>query len=64
MSCVPLIVFALPPRVLLSHVLLQEGADWNAAEKSLRDVLAISPDHAETTHNLAILQRQQGVAAQ
>ena len=32
---------ALWPRVLLSHALLQEGRDWPAAERALRDVLDI-----------------------
>jgi tetratricopeptide (TPR) repeat protein len=47
---------ALLPRVVLSHVLLQEGRDLAAAEQALRDVLAIRPDHAEARRNLAILQ--------
>jgi Tfp pilus assembly protein PilF len=46
---------ALRPRVLLSRVLLQEGRDLAAAEKALRDVLAMDPNHAEAKHNLAIL---------
>jgi GT2 family glycosyltransferase/tetratricopeptide (TPR) repeat protein len=48
------------PRVLLSHVLLQEGRDWAAAERALRDLLALDPDNAEARHNLAVLLRQQG----
>jgi tetratricopeptide (TPR) repeat protein len=55
---------ALAPRIFLSHALLQEGQDWPAAEKALRDVLSVVPDHAETKRNLAILLRQQGVTAQ
>jgi tetratricopeptide (TPR) repeat protein len=50
----------LGPRVLLSHVLLQEGRDWEAAERALRDILAHAPDHAEARHNLAVLLRQTG----
>jgi FkbM family methyltransferase len=51
---------ALPPRVLLSHVLLQAGADVGAAERALRDVLALAPDHAEARQNLAVLLRRRG----
>src|SRR5262249_43924835 len=35
---------ALRPRELLSHVWLQEGQDWAAAERALRDVLALDPE--------------------
>jgi tetratricopeptide (TPR) repeat protein len=45
------------PRVVLSHVLLQEGQDWVAAERSLCDVLALEPGHAEARRNLAVLRR-------
>jgi glycosyltransferase involved in cell wall biosynthesis/Flp pilus assembly protein TadD len=48
----------LVPRVLLSHALLQEGADFDAAEQALRDVLDLCPDHAEATSNLAVLVQQ------
>jgi hypothetical protein len=51
---------ALGPRVLLSQVLLQEGRDWEAAERALRDVLSIDPHHAETKHNLSVLLRHLG----
>lgn len=51
---------ALGPRVLLSQVLLQEGRDWVAAERALRDVLEIDPNHAETRHNLRVLLRRLG----
>jgi glycosyltransferase involved in cell wall biosynthesis/Tfp pilus assembly protein PilF len=52
---------ALPLRVLLSHVLLQEGRDLPAAEAALRAVLEQDPSNAEARHNLALLlgQRQQ-----
>src|SRR5437899_3246178 len=53
---------ALWPRVVLSHVLLQEGRDWVAAEQALRDILARDPAHAEARRNLALLQQQQGCA--
>jgi glycosyltransferase involved in cell wall biosynthesis len=46
---------ALAPRVALSHAWLQEGHDPAAAERALRDVLALDPDHAEARHNLAVL---------
>jgi glycosyltransferase involved in cell wall biosynthesis/Flp pilus assembly protein TadD len=46
---------ALEPRVVLSHVLLQEGRDPDAAEQALRDVLALDPQHAEARSNLSVL---------
>ncbi len=46
---------ALKPRVILSHILLQEGRDPHAAESALRAILAIDPAHAEARHNLAVL---------
>ncbi|WP_162669890.1 glycosyltransferase [Gemmata massiliana] len=46
---------AIAPRVLLSHVLLREGTDLPAAERALRDVLALDPNHLEAQHNLGIL---------
>jgi tetratricopeptide (TPR) repeat protein len=51
------------PRVILTHVLLQEGRDWAGAERALRDVLALDPGHAEARQNLDLLVRQQGRAA-
>jgi hypothetical protein len=51
---------AVGPRLALARVLLQEGADAAAAERALRDVLALAPDHAEAQHNLAVLLSQQG----
>ena len=42
-------------KLVRSQVLLQEGRDWAAAEQSLRDVLAIAPDHADTRRNLRLL---------
>ncbi len=50
---------ALPPRFYLTHVLLQEGKDWEAAERALRDLLAIDPQRAQAWHNLATLLRRQ-----
>jgi Flp pilus assembly protein TadD len=49
---------ALGPRLLLSHALLQEGRDLDAAERALRDVLALDPGHSEARNNLAVLLRQ------
>jgi tetratricopeptide (TPR) repeat protein len=51
---------AVLPRVLFSHALLQVGRDWIAAERALRDILAIDPANAEAARNLAVLLRQQG----
>jgi tetratricopeptide (TPR) repeat protein len=45
------------PRMLRNHV-LQEGRDWHAAERALRDVLALAPYHAEARHNLDVLLRR------
>jgi tetratricopeptide (TPR) repeat protein len=53
---------ALGPRVILSHVLLQEGRDRDAAERALRDVLALNPDHPEARNNLAVLLRERRAA--
>jgi glycosyltransferase involved in cell wall biosynthesis/predicted Zn-dependent protease len=47
---------ALWPRVALSHVLLQEGRDWAAAAKALRDVLALDPANSEAHYNLGLLR--------
>jgi tetratricopeptide (TPR) repeat protein len=54
---------ALWPRVILTHVLLQEGRDWDTAERALRDVLALDPGHREARQNLEVLLRQQGKPA-
>jgi GT2 family glycosyltransferase len=51
---------ALSPRVLLSHVLIEDGSDWQATEQALRAVLELAPDHKESQHNLAVLLRRQG----
>jgi tetratricopeptide (TPR) repeat protein len=53
---------ALGPHVILSHVLLQEGRDWAAAERTLRRVLELDPDNAEARRNLAVLLRRNGAA--
>jgi hypothetical protein len=46
---------ALWPRQILTHVLLQEGRDWDAAEQALREVLVLDPEHREANNNLAVL---------
>jgi tetratricopeptide (TPR) repeat protein len=51
---------ALWPRVVHSHVLLQEGKDWVAAEQALREILELEPGHSEARQNLIVLLRQQG----
>lgn len=51
---------AIWPRVILSHVLLQEGRDWAAAEQTLRSILELDPEHREAQQNLQILVRQHG----
>ena len=47
-------------RTLLSHALLQEGRDWEAAEKAVRAVLALDSDNAGAKANLAALLKQNG----
>ena len=49
---------ALWPRMALSHVLLLEGRDWAAAEKALREVLALDLGNNEARQNLGVLMRQ------
>ena len=51
---------AIYPRQLLTHVLLQEGKDWAAAEQAIRAVLTLDPQHTEARNNLAVLLRQLG----
>jgi hypothetical protein len=43
---------------VLTHALLQEGADWEGAELALRRVLELDPDNAEARGNLDVLERQ------
>ena len=43
------------PWVILSHVLLQEGKDLEAAERVRRPILDLDPHHAEGRRNLEIL---------
>jgi tetratricopeptide (TPR) repeat protein len=44
--------------VVLSHALLQEGADWDGAERALRRIMELDPDNTEARSNLAVLERQ------
>ena len=46
------------PREVLAHTYLQEGKDWEAAERSLADVLALDPANQEARHNLEVLRRR------
>ena len=55
---------ALWPRLVLTHVLLQEGGDPAGMERALRDVLALDPNHAQTRKNLAVLLKKQGQGLQ
>ncbi len=48
------------PRILLSHVLLQEDRDLAAAEDVLRQIIRLNPLNAEARHNLKVLLAKQG----
>jgi tetratricopeptide (TPR) repeat protein len=50
---------AMPPRFYLTHVLLGEGKDWEAAEGALRALLKIDPKQAQAWYNLTALLRRQ-----
>jgi tetratricopeptide (TPR) repeat protein len=54
---------ALRPRLLLSHVLLQEDVDPPAAEQALLNVLKFDPEHLEAKQNLAILRSRSRAAS-
>jgi len=47
-------------RLLLSRSYLQEGRDWAGAERALRAVLEVAPEHPEARGNLAVLLRDRG----
>jgi Flp pilus assembly protein TadD len=49
--------------IVLSDALLQEGKDWDDAERALRKVLELDPSNIEARNNLTILLRQQGARA-
>ena len=51
---------ALKPRVILTHVLLQENHDPAAAERALREVLELEPHQPEAWRNLTLPLRSQG----
>jgi tetratricopeptide (TPR) repeat protein len=53
---------ALWPRVLLSHVELQQGRDGDAAERALLAVLELDPNHREARHNLQVLRARRTAA--
>jgi tetratricopeptide (TPR) repeat protein len=44
------------PRVILSHALLQEGTDFDAAEVALKAVLELDPGNQEAVQNLRVLK--------
>jgi tetratricopeptide (TPR) repeat protein len=50
---------AMPPRFYLTHVLLGEAKDWDAAERALRDLLNIDPNQPQAWYNLTALLRRQ-----
>jgi len=52
------------PRILLGEVLMREGRDMAAAERVLREVLALDPSHTQTRRSLENLLRQQGKAVE
>ncbi|MCS6851795.1 MAG: glycosyltransferase [Gemmataceae bacterium] len=49
----------LEARIVLSHVLIEEGRDWPAAVRALEDVLALDPTNAQAKHNLAVIRSWQ-----
>ena len=49
---------SLLPRVLMSHALLQEDTDHDAAERALREILAMDPNHEPARQNLRVLLSQ------
>ncbi len=55
---------ALPPRLYLTRVLLEEGQDLDAAEAALRDLVGGAPRLAEGWRNLAVLLHKRGRPAE
>ena len=51
---------AIKPRMILTHVLLQENKDPAAAEQALRDLLELEPRQPESWRNLGLLLRSRG----
>jgi hypothetical protein len=48
----------LPVLVQLSHVLLQEDRQPDAAERVLEKILSCEPGHAQARQNLEVLRRR------
>jgi GT2 family glycosyltransferase/Tfp pilus assembly protein PilF len=48
------------PRIILSHVYLQERKDLQSAERVLREIVQLDATQAESWRNLAVLLREQG----
>jgi GT2 family glycosyltransferase/Tfp pilus assembly protein PilF len=48
------------PRIILSHVYLQDRKDFESAERVLREVVQLDATQAESWRNLAVLLREQG----
>jgi len=46
---------SLEPRLTLARLLLRQAADWAAAERALRAVLELAPNHPEARQNLETL---------
>jgi Glycosyl transferase family 2 len=63
-EAIGLVPNAVLPRILLSHTLLQEGKDWQAAERALHDVLVLQPGNTEAQNNLQVLLRVKRDATQ
>jgi len=52
------------PRVFLTHVLLQEDKDLDAAEQALRGLVTLDPKQVESWRNLAVLLRRRNRLAE
>jgi Tfp pilus assembly protein PilF len=48
------------PRIILSHVYLQERKDLESAGRVLREIVQLDATQAESWRNLAVLLREQG----
>jgi GT2 family glycosyltransferase/Tfp pilus assembly protein PilF len=48
------------PRIILSHVYLQERKDFESAERVLREIVQLDPTQSESWRNLAVLLRERG----
>jgi tetratricopeptide (TPR) repeat protein len=48
------------PRIILSHVHLQERKDFESAERVLREIVQLDASQAESWRNLAVLLRELG----